>query len=90
MNQDCERCKGTCCKWMILPPLGIDNDMAREWAQARGLRVIEHEGTLNIMVPSKCPRLDRFGRCSIERSKPKWCQLFPVGCRECLICQRLR
>lgn len=80
----CWRCHGACCESLLLPG---SLQVEEEWAQARGIRRVTlqtYSGPEEALeAPCPCPKLSPLGSCSIYETRPKLCQIYPVGGPAC-------
>lgn len=63
-----------CCKWItfIIPKMIAKK--YEDYYKARGCQIIYQGWEVAILVPSKCPHLDRDGTCKIYKSRPQACK----------------
>lgn len=82
----CERCKGACCKHLVVPTRHADRDF---W-EARGLIVTDdYKGQLYGVFPHRCPHLTDEGLCDMYDTRSQTCRQFRPGSKYCLLSQKI-
>lgn len=78
-EKSCLQC-GNCCRTTVtcLGIVGIskiDSDYV-EYVEARGLKIVEQNGAIWLVLPIICPHLTEDNKCGIHDHKPKLCAAF--------------
>jgi len=78
-EKSCLQC-GACCRVTVtlLGMVGytkIDSDYVK-YAEARGLKIVEQNGAIWLVLPIVCPHLTEDNKCDIHDHKPKLCWAF--------------
>lgn len=87
MTDPCGRCKGACCRYMIIETSGPELD--QEWLEAHNAEQVGDR----VFIDMRCNHLilDNdvdHGKCSIYDDRPLSCRYFVVGsqgCREAIV-----
>ena len=80
MKHPCEICKGACCESMLFfYPSGLP--IMDEFYAARGRNHPEHQV---VELETRCPNLQKSGKCGIYSCRPQVCKDYKVGSAMCL------
>jgi hypothetical protein len=71
----CIECQ-ECCKWVTFT-INFNHQPTKnglvEYYEARGLKVVQHSFSIEVMIPTHCQQLSIFG-CGIYESRPVRCR----------------
>ena len=67
-----------CCRYVTFTINFYSNperDNLSEFYKVRGFTVIKHADSIEVMIPSACPELTKYG-CKIYSSRPERCKVY--------------
>jgi hypothetical protein len=83
---NCDNCNGGCCRWIFV---NYSNEL-RQASLLRGAKIIQQNGEDKFFAYAvPCSKWTASGRCSIYRTRPKFCKDFLVGSGICLLVRKL-
>lgn len=67
-----------CCQYVtftLSSDLKVDLDNMVEYYNARGFKVVMHDTKIEVMIPTTCPQLTKYG-CKIYSTRPYACKMY--------------
>jgi len=67
-----------CCKWITFTISVEDKKRHKflcDFYKARGIQVVEHSNSIEVMIETICPHLTKYG-CNIYGERPEACRIY--------------